>query len=177
MNMQANILDFNAELPEVIFWDASFVLNFSIEGARYYEECAEFSRKLQNENIPSIISNLALDEIWYGLLRANLIKDFSEKWLDKLRRDASVINEYVPLLKEATGDLVLLPNVVFVEVRTEMTFKALDFIERYSFLPRDAIHLATMLSLGVKNIVTTDVDFTRVDGINVYICNPHAFER
>lgn len=80
--MQANILDFNAELPEVIYWDASFVLNFSIEGANYYEECADFSRRLQRENIPSIISNLALDEIWYGLLRANLINDFSDKWLD-----------------------------------------------------------------------------------------------
>ncbi len=80
-------------------------------------------------------------------------------------------------MKKATGDLILLPNVVFVEVRTEMTFKALDFIEKYSFLLGDAIHLATMLSLGVKNIVTTDVDFTKVEGINVYICNPDAFER
>ncbi len=173
--MQANILDFNAELPEVIYWDTSFVLNFSIEGARYSEKCANFSRRLQRENIPSIISNLALDEIWYGLLRANLINDFSDKWLDKLRGDSTIINKYAPLLKNATRDLVLLPNVVFVEVRTEMTFKALDFIEKYSLLPRDAIHLATMLSLGIKNIVTTDVDFTKVDGINVYTCNPTAF--
>ncbi len=118
--MQANILDFNAELPEVIFWDASFVLNFSIEGAKYYEKCADFSRRLQKGSIPSIISNLALDEIWYGLLRANLIKDFSDKWLDRLREDSSIINKYVPLLKKATSDLILLPNVVFVEVRTEI---------------------------------------------------------
>lgn len=68
-------------------------------------------------------------------------------------------------------DLILLPNVVFVEVRTEMTFKALDFIEKYSLLPRDAIHLATMLSLGIKNIVTMDEDFARIDGIRVYTCN------
>lgn len=79
------------------------------------------------------------------------------------------------MLNKATRDLVLLPNVVFVEVRTEMTFRALDFIEKYSLLPRDAIHLATILSLGIKNIVTTDVDFTKVDGINVYTCNPTAF--
>jgi|GEM_PF-3434604 len=26
-----------------------------------------------------------------------------------------------------------------------------------------------------RNIVTTDVDFTRVNGINVYTCNPEVF--
>ena len=111
--MQANILDFSAELPEVIYWDASFVLNFSIEGAKYYGKCTDFSRRLEKENTPSIISNLTLDEIWYGLLRANLIKDFYDKWLDKLREDLSIINKYVPLLKKATRDLILLPQRYF----------------------------------------------------------------
>ena len=173
--MPANILDFDAELPEVIFWDASFVLNFSIEGSKYFKKCANFAKRLEKENIPSIISNLALDEIWYGLLRANLIKDFSEGWINKLRENPAVISKYIPLLKKATRDLVLLPNVILIEVRTEMTLKALDYIEKYFFLPRDAIHLATMLSLGIKNIVTTDTDFIKVDGINVYTCNPKSF--
>lgn len=77
--MQANILDFNSKLLEIIFWDASFVLNFAIEGSKYFKGCVNFSKRMEKENITSILSNLTLDEIWYGLLRANLIKDFSDK--------------------------------------------------------------------------------------------------
>jgi len=69
----------------------------------------------------------------------------------------------------------MLSNVIVVEMPTEATLKALDFIGRYHLLPRDAIHLSTALSLGVHNIVTTNFDFTRVEGINVYTCNPKAF--
>jgi len=49
--MVAGILDFNFKLPEVIYLDTSFILNFSIEGAKYFDDCSFFIRRLMEENI------------------------------------------------------------------------------------------------------------------------------
>lgn len=173
--MPANILKFDAALPEVIYWDSSFIVNFCVDGVKHHSACAGFVKRLGEGNILSIVSNLALDEVWYALLRVNLINDFGQEWHKMLRKEPEIINKYVPILRRATADILMLSNVIVVEIPTEATLKALDFIERYHFLPRDAIHLSTALSLGVHNIVTTDPDFNRVDGINVYTCNPKAF--
>jgi len=173
--MLANILNFNAELPEVIYWDSSFIVNFCVSGVKHHSACAGFVRRLEEENILSIVSNLALDEVWYALLRVNLINDFEQKWHEKLRNEPEIIDKYVPILRRATADILMLPTVIVVETPTEATLNALDFIERYHLLPRDAIHLSTALSLGVHNIVTTDLDFIRIGGINVYTCNCKAF--
>ena len=169
--MQANIFTFDSSTPGIVYLDASFIVNFSVEGSKYHEPCTEFVRKLCKENVPSLVSNLTLDEIWYSLIKVSLIKDFGDKWYVEVRDEPEILQKYVPLIKRVMADISMLQNVILVEVKTEMTLKAIDFIGKYSLLPRDAIHLATMLGLGVKNIVTTDIDFTRVKDINVYTCN------
>lgn len=146
-----------------------------MDGVKYHSACAGFVERLEEGNILSIVSNLALDEVWYALLRVNLINDFEREWHNKLRNEPEIINKYVPLLRRTTADILMLSTVIVVEIPTEATLKALEAIERYYLLPRDAIHLSSALSLGVHNIVTTDPDFNRVDGINVYTCNPKAF--
>jgi len=97
------------------------------------------------------------------MLRVNLINDFEQEWHERLRNEPEIINEYVPILRRATADILMLSNVIVVGIPTEATLKALDFIGRYHLLPRDAIHLSTALSLGVHNIVTTNFDFTRTE--------------
>lgn len=154
--MHTRILDFNAELPEITYWDSNFIINFCVDGARYYKPCSKFVKRLEKANITSIVSNLALDEVWYALIRANLFKDFDKEWIDKLRENPNVIKKYIPTLKRATMDLSLLQNVIFAETTREMTLQALNLI--------------------IKNIVTTDVDFIRAKGINIYTCNPKAFK-
>lgn len=173
--MPANILNFDEKLPEAIYWDSSFILNFCIDGAKFFKECAKFVRRLESEKTTSIISTLILDEVWYGLLRANLINDFGGDWHDEIRENPEILKKYIPTLKRVMFDLSLLSNLILVEVSSETTLSALEFMENYSLFPRDAIHLSTCNSLGLKNIVTTDLDFIRVDGINVFTCNPDAF--
>jgi predicted nucleic acid-binding protein len=80
----------------------------------------------------------------------------------------------MPILKRATTDLLMIQHLIVVEISTSSALKALDFMEKYRLLPRDAIHLAAMNAVGTRNIVTTDADFCRVEGINVYTCNPKA---
>jgi predicted nucleic acid-binding protein len=173
--MSATILNFEADLPEVMYWDSSFIINFCVDGVKYHSACAGFAQRLKEENILSIISNLTLDEVWYALLRVNLNNDYEDNWREMLRHEPELIVKYLPILRRATADLLMLPNLILVETPTEATLKALDTIERYHLLPRDAIHLTTAISLGVHTIVTTNLDFTRVDGATIYTCNPKAF--
>lgn len=170
LKMRANILGFNAKLPEIIYLDSSFILNIAIDGAKYFRECADFMKRLEKENIPSAISSFSLDEVWYGLIRASLIKDYPSDWLDKLRSEPQIIKNYMQLIKNAARDLILLHNIIVVETKTDTVMNSMNYIEKYFLLPRDAIHLATMLELGIKNIATTDADFGRIPEINVYTC-------
>ena len=149
--------------------DTSFILNFSIEGAKYFDECSFFIRRLVDENVLCVISNLTLDEFWYGLIRVSFMRDHPKDWLDRLRR---LSKDYVDPVKRATRDLISFSNLIVTEVKTEFTFSALKYMEKYHLLPRDAMHLSTMLSLEIKNIATTDEDFAKVDGIKIYTCNP-----
>lgn len=63
-------------------------------------------------------------------------------------------------------DIYGLSGLKIVSVDPLVPLKALEFIERYDLKPRDSFHLAVMESHGTKNIVSTDVDFDRVEGIN-----------
>jgi predicted nucleic acid-binding protein len=110
--MSVNILNFDVELPEVIYWDSSFIVNFCVDGVKYHSACVEFVKRLEEENILSTVSNLALDEVWYALLRVNLINDFEQEWHEKLRNEPKIINKYVPILRRATADILMLSNVI-----------------------------------------------------------------
>lgn len=175
--MRANILSFDSEIPEIAYLDASFIIHFCVEGTKYHEQCSKFIRRLHKENVPLMISNLTLDEVWYALIKVSLIKNFGDKWYVKLYAEPHIIQEHVPLIRQVMWDISLQQNMILVEVKTEMTLHAIDFIEKYSLLPRDAIHLSTMLGLGVKNIITTDVDFARAEDINVITCNPEILKK
>lgn len=71
-NVGARIFHFESELPEVLYLDSSFIINFSIDGSKYFEDCVAFSKKLMNNEVTMITSNLTLDEIWYVFIRVTL---------------------------------------------------------------------------------------------------------
>ena len=50
-------------------------------------------------------------------------------------------------------------------------YVALDYMDNYSLLPRDALHLTTMVRYQVDSMVTTDDDFLPVDKLHIYTCN------
>jgi len=42
----------------------------------------------------------------------------------------------------------------------------------FYLLPRDALHLATMLQYKLAHLLTTDADFLSVRDLSIYTCNP-----
>ena len=55
-----------------------------------------------------------------------------------------------------------LPFLTFIDVTTQLTWKAFDLIKQYNLDPRDAIHAASAIQAGIKIIVSEDKDFGKV---------------
>lgn len=170
--MQTNILDFKANLPKIIYLDASFIINLCVKNAKFNIECKTFMQRLTRNKVICLISTLTIDEVWYGLIRADLYRVYKSEWLNEVRKTPLIVKNHLEPAKKATSSLIKLENVLWVEITISNTFEALELMERYSLFPRDAIHISKLKSLQVMDVVTTDPDWKRVEGINIYTCNP-----
>jgi predicted nucleic acid-binding protein len=88
--------------------------------------------------------------------------------------DSEVLQEilyrYFSVAKAATARAIYRSAVGLCDevlpVEEKHTSRALDLLERYgSISPRDAIHVATMESAGIRRILTTDRDFDAIDEV------------
>ena len=146
--------------------------------SKYYNECKIFSEKLKANRTLLVMSNLGLDEIWYALLKIFAIKDYGEKgWQSKLKKDKEVVKEYTKDIEEYTLNLLEIPNLVLITITVDHTLLALDLMRKYGVFPRDGIHAAAAINMGVNNIITTDPDFINIDELIVYSCNPKITQK
>ena len=58
--------------------------------------------------------------------------------------------------------LLSFPNLIFVEVDKLVVARAQKLLEEYGLRPRGAIHVASALKKGVKEIVSDDKDLDKV---------------
>lgn len=99
--MQANIFSFDSGTPGIVYLDAGFIVNFSVEGSKYHEPCTGFVRKLRRENIPSLISNLTPDEVeMYRGKEVSLSKAAEITGVTAVEFKENLANRGVPLISE-----------------------------------------------------------------------------
>jgi len=172
--MARRVYDFNAPLPPALYWDASFVVNFAHEAGLYHREAADFLLRLEQEKVMSFISTLTLDEAFFVLLRSSIEQDHAPLSFWKMyQQNPAVIAPYLSKLRALAKGLQIHPNVRILPVLTSFALPALEFMERYHLLPRDAYHLAIMNHYGIPHIVTMDGDFLVVPDLVIYTCVPN----
>ena len=102
-----------------------------------------------------------LRKVARGVLKAHTcllaIDEFVWSVLKKSKNKEVAIKEGLKILS--------LNNLNFISVDKEIVFNSLKVMNLYSLKPRDAIHLAAMLSKGIKTIVSDDKDFDKIKGI------------
>jgi predicted nucleic acid-binding protein len=108
-----------------------------------------------------------MDELFYRLLLSR-IKEFSGRNpLDVLREDLTkTIADHGPAIEEPLRKLAALPHLNLVGLETRDFYRMLENINRFSLLPRDALHLAIIQRLEIPGIATDDLDFDRVETID-----------
>lgn len=173
MKTKTRIRSFAAPLPHILYWDASFVVNFAYEAARYFSECANFLARLDESQVTSYVSTLTMDEACFVLLQLKVEEDHKPiKFWNVYNADPGVIERYMDELQDLTEEIYTHPRIRLVGTESSFALEALAHMRAFHFLPRDAYHLATMFHYGIDSIVTLDADFLAVSEINVYTCAP-----
>jgi predicted nucleic acid-binding protein len=177
--MGAQIFDFDDPLPGLLYWDASFLVHSAYPAGRYYRECYTFLERLSDaEDTLSCISALALDEMIFALIQLKVAEDHPERgFWDVYRENPQVIQPYLGELRALVDRLSIDPRIRFVGTEPESVHVALDYMDTYALLPRDALHLSAMARCNTDSIVTTDDDFLLVDGLHIFTCNPRILSR
>ena len=172
--MPARVLDFNAELPVRVYWDASFLVHATYPAARYHQASRGFLRRLSaTEGCLSYLSTLALDETVFALLQLKAAEDYPDRsFWDLHNDDPRFIAPYLGELRALTERLTADPLIQIVGQAPDSMLSALDRMHDHGLLPRDALHLVAMQHHDIRAMVTTDRDFLAVDGLSIYTCNP-----
>lgn len=170
--MTPKIHRFSEPLPSTLYWDASFIVNFSYEAARYVKPCTDFLTRLNEHATLSYVSTLALDEACFILLQLKIKEDYHPaRFWDVYNEDPSVVEQYVDDLKKVTEEIGTHPQIKLIGTDATSAFESLAYMRAFHFLPRDAYHLATMRHHGVQSLVTLDADFIVVSDIEIFTCN------
>ncbi len=172
--MTALILDFDAPLPNRLYWDASFLIHAVYPGGRYHQQCYAFLERLNSAvKSCSFVSSLALDEVIFTLIRLKLTEEHPDQGFWKVYRETpEAIQPYLGEIRALVKRLFNDSRIQVVGTVPESILIALRYMSDYSLLPRDALHLSTMAHYGIKDIVTTDDDFIIMPDLNLYTCNP-----
>ena len=110
--------------------------NDAISGA-----CIKLLEKAMSEEIKACTSIITWDEFQYAL---------KKKFHD---REKAV---------ELSKDFLAMPNIIFLEANKEIIESAQKITEKYNIAPRDAIHAATAIINGIKEIISDDPDFDKI---------------
>jgi predicted nucleic acid-binding protein len=177
--MGALILDFDAPLPRLLYWDASFLVHATYPGGRYHRRCYAFLERLNGaSNTLSYVSTLALDEAIFTLIRLKVAEDHPGRgFWDVYREDPQTIQPHLGELRALVDRMSIDPRIRFVGTEPGSVYVALDYMDTYALLPRDALHLSVMARCGANAIVTTDDDFLPMDGLNLFTCNPQILSK
>lgn len=171
--MSDRIQGFTDPLPPVLYWDASFVVNFAYEAARYFKECADFLARLDNSQTISYVSTLGVDEACFVLLRLNVEEDHQPAgFWNAYNADHSIIEPYIGALQKLVEGMYAHPRIRLVGTEPRFAVESLEYMQTFHVLPRDAYHLATMRHFGIKHLVTLDTDFLTIPELHLYTCSP-----
>jgi len=198
--MPAEIRNFHDPLEPEIYWDSSFSIAVNDANHTHHRECLEFALRCKMERVACYISDWVLNEVAFYLIRTRLELLGRQRglyWRELLRRDPSVIDGIMPLIRNAFAELsnfaLWLPslNEQFYDLLSQwqlppehaiqlaasaawsanvtLSDEAMQLVERYRLLPTDAAHIVVALSHGVRAFATLDPDFALVDGIILFM--------
>ncbi|MFQ5712179.1 MAG: type II toxin-antitoxin system VapC family toxin [Candidatus Geothermarchaeales archaeon] len=125
-----------------MYLDSNLFVFALLDKTRRGDDTRKFLGEL-HEKQRAITSSLTFDEIMWVLIK----------------------NRKKHLLRTAIEGIYSIVNLEIVGVSPLIPILALELMEKYDIMPRDAFHAAVMQIKNEKEIVTDDKDFDRIDGI------------
>jgi len=155
-------------IPDKVFLDANFIVNFVFTKSAYHTQAALLLRALFQAADSGLsrlyTSPLVLDEVWWKLGEVLYDDEHAPQSWRRLRwrKRKDVLRRYRGQLHRVTR-LVLANDLISVApVTAADAWQALQHVtetETPHLAPRDALHLAVMKRLNIRGIATNDPDF------------------
>ncbi len=124
----------------MIYLDTNIFVIAVLEGGK----AKEILNKLADKKTQAFTSIITWDEFVWSIKKATLDYEFAKKEGKRF---------------------LFLPNIKFVDVSFDIVKKAKELIENYNLNPRDAIHIATAIVKGVREIISDDPDLDKAKEI------------
>src|SRR3989344_2802261 len=124
----------------MIYLDANIFMHILTGDVQKSSSCISLLKPVIEGKLEGCTSFLTWDEVLYALMR-------------EIGRDRAV---------EESRKFLGIPHLSFLDVDAKIISKAQELVEKYKLDPRDAIHAATAILNGCKEIISDDPDFDRV---------------
>jgi len=156
-----------------IFIDANiFVYHFSA-GSIFNKSCTDFLAEVEAKKFQGFTSTAIVQEAIHRLMmvEASSVLDTEVKNLPKyLKLHPDVVKELKKHLI-VPGKISSL-NIEIVQITPKLIEESQELKTEYGFLTNDALSLKIMKDLNIIAIASNDLDFRRVDWLNLFLPVP-----
>ena len=150
---------------ERVYLDTNAFYFFFFREKNYTEGIKKIFEKMQNGKVIGVTSCLTLDELAYVVLMRLIEKKYKKHPSEVIRGNRAIISDFIGDMEEMFGVIFSFDNLQIVEANKEIVGVIPIVMEETLLLPRDCVHLRTMLDHGCKKILSTDNDFDRIKEI------------
>lgn len=157
-----------ADIPKgkSVFLDAN-IFHFYLRGPSSLQRaCILLLERIERKDIGGYTSTLVLDEIIYKILLKKIEEKHKKNPLTVLQKNPKEIGAHSPEIRKAVDIILGIEGLTVLAVEIHHVEEAIEFMQRYSILPRDAIHLSVMRAMECGDLVSADSDFDRVADLN-----------
>ena len=120
------------------------------------------SEMVEKGEIKGYTSTLVLDELAYKLLLRKIEDLYGRNPLEVLRERREAIAQATPYVEEGLNIILGIRGLKILSIGPSHIAYFTEYMKNYSLLPRDALHLTLMISIGCRNIASADKDFDTV---------------
>ena len=167
--------EFNdTNLPEIIYFDTSFVVETLIKGQKYHQLCKDFILRLEKKQPVIIFSELLIPELWCGGISVCVRNYFKGdvNVREMINRHPKLIKGYfdkvLKMEKDFSGVLQRFKDWTSIQINEKILSRAKDLMPRYCLGSYDAIHIATMEEWGIKDIAVFDQHIENIPNIKIW---------
>jgi len=150
-------------LPEIIYTDTSFFVEALVYGQRYHKETIDFIGKLAKAQPVIVFSEILKSELRCSILSICIRNQFGGdkiKVTDKIKESPELIHKYFSEIQKQEnnfmGILQRFKDWTSIPLDEKISKKSLEVMQKYRLASYDAVHIATMESWNIKDIVTLD---------------------
>lgn len=167
--------EFNdTNLPEIIYFDTSFVIETLIKGQRYQQQCKNFIEQLRQKQPVVIFSELLKAELWCGTISVCIRNMYGENVnaRDTINQHPKLIKHFdskvVRIQKDFIALLQRFKDWTSIELTEKISNRAHLLMPKYCLGSYDAIHIATMEEWGIKDIAVFDQHIENIPNIRIW---------